>query len=122
MAACYLSAMVGWSKFIEFCIRVAIKFAQRIGTGDWSAIDAVVVSSKLDETFTGCLLVIIQYKYRNADKRFEGTFKQPFIYDNYADAYLRRYPGGSEFPVIVSPKHPSYSIPVEGKIDFIKVR
>jgi hypothetical protein len=24
--------------------------------------------------------------------------------------------------VIVSPKHPSYSIPVEGKIDFIKVR
>ncbi len=113
---------VGWSKFIEFFVRVAIKFAQRIGTSDWPAFDAIVVSSKLDECFTGCLLVVIHYKYRNADKRFEGTYKQPFIYRNYAEAYLRRYPGGSEFPVIISPKHPSYSIPVEGKIDFIKVQ
>jgi hypothetical protein len=113
--------MVGWSKFIEFFIRVAIKFAQRIGTSDWPAIEAIVISSKLDRTFTGCLLVIIHYRYRNADKRFEGTFKQPFIYDNYAGAYLRRYPGGSEFPVIVSPKRPSYSIPAEGKLTFTRV-
>jgi hypothetical protein len=113
---------VGWSKFIEFFIRVSIKFVQRIGTSDWPVIDATVVSSKLDEAFTGCLLVIIHYKFRNADERFEGTYKQPFIYRNYAEAYLRRYPGGSKFPIITSPKHPSHSIPVEGKIDFIKVR
>jgi hypothetical protein len=34
---------------------------------------------------------------------------------------LRRYPGGSEFPVIVSPHRPSWSIPVEGTIEFMKV-
>ena len=101
-------------------IRVAAKFARRIGTSDWPTIDAIVVSSKLDEAFSGCILVIIHYKYRSADKRFDGTYKQPFIFRNYAEAYLRRYPGGSEFPVVVSPKHPSYSIPVEGKIDFTR--
>lgn len=112
---------VGWSKYIEFFFRVVIKFTRRIGTSDWPVSDAIVVSSKLDETFTGCILVIIHYKYRKAEKRFEETYKQPFIFRNYAEAYLRRYPDGSEFPVIVSPKYPSYSIPVEGKIDFIKM-
>jgi hypothetical protein len=46
---------------------------------------------------------------------------QPFLFDNYAGAYLRRYPGGTEFPGIVSPKHPDYSIPIEGKITFTRV-
>ena len=112
----------GLSAYIEFVLRVAIKFARRIGTSDWPVIDAIVVSSKLDEAFSGCILVTIHYKYRNADQRFEGSYKQPFIFRNYAEAYLRRYPGGSELPIIGSPKQPSYSIPVEGKIEFIKVR
>jgi hypothetical protein len=111
----------GLIRFIEFFVRVAIKFARRIGTGDWPTIDAIVISSKLDQAFSGCDLVIIHYKYRSADKRFERTYKQPFMFRNYAEAYLHRYPGGSGFPVSVSPKHPSYSIPVEGKIDFIRV-
>jgi hypothetical protein len=112
----------GLIRFIEFFFRVAIKFARRIGTSDWPVFNAIVISSKLDQAFSGCDLVIIHYKYRNADKRFEGTYKQPFMFHNYAEAYLRRYPGGSEFPVIVSPKHPSYSIPVEGEIEFVKVQ
>jgi hypothetical protein len=112
---------LGWSKFIEYFLRVVTKFARRINTSSWPVFNATVVSSKRDECFTGCILIIIHYKYRNADRRFEGTYKQPFIFDNYADAYLRRYPGGSEFPVLVSPKEPSYSIPVEGKIVFTRV-
>jgi len=67
------------------------------------------------------MLVVIHYKYRNADRRFEGIYMQPFLFDNYAGAYLRRYPGGTEFPGIVSPKHPDYSIPIEGKITFTRV-
>ena len=113
--------MFGWSIYIEFFARVAIKFARRIGTSDWRVFNAIVVSSEQKASFTGCILVVIRYKYRNADERFEGSYKQPFIYRNYADAYLRRYPGGSEFPVIISPNHPSFSIPVEGKIDFVNV-
>jgi len=111
----------GLPRLIEFSFRIAIKFALRIGTSDWQSIDAIVISSKLEQSFWGCYLVVIRYKYRNADKRYEGIFKQPFVYDNYAKAYLGRYPGGSEFPVIINPKTPSNSIPVEGKIDFIKI-
>jgi hypothetical protein len=53
MAAWYLSDMVGWSRYIEFFLRVAMKFARRIWTGDWPVINATVVSSKRDECFTG---------------------------------------------------------------------
>lgn len=78
-------------------------------------------SSELDRGISGCYLVTIRCKYRNAESRLEGIYKQPFMNVNYAEAYLRRYPGGTKFPVIVSPHHPSWSIPAEGKIKFIKV-
>jgi hypothetical protein len=107
---------------IEFFLREATKFLRRIGTGDWPVYDAIVVSSKLDFGISGCDLVTIRYKYRNAESRLEGIYKQPFINENYAEAYLRRYPGGAEFPVIVSPHDPSRSIPAEGRIKFTKVR
>jgi hypothetical protein len=112
---------IGLDDYIEFFVRMTIKYARRIGTSDWPAYTATVVSSNLDSGFTTCLVVTIHYKYRDQDKRYEGTYKQPFINRNYAEAYLRRYPGGSEFPIIVSPKHPTYSLPVEGAIEFIKM-
>jgi len=113
--------MFGGETYIEFFVRAAMRFARRIGTGDWPVYKAIVVSSERQTSFIGCILVVIRYKYRNADKRFEGTFKQPFIYDNYADAYLRRYPGGSGLSVRIDPRHPSFSILEEGKIVFTRV-
>jgi hypothetical protein len=107
-------------RLIEFFLRLAFKFARRIGTGDWPVYKSIVIYSRLETSFTGCLVVTIRYKYRNADTRYDGTYKQPFVNVNYAEAYLRRHPGGSEFPVIVSPHLPSWSIPVEGKIEFVK--
>jgi hypothetical protein len=107
--------------YIEFFVRLAIKFARRIGTSGWSLLNAIVVSSVRESSFTGCILVVIHYKYRNADQRFDGTFKQPFVNDNFADAYLRRHPGGSAFPVLVSPHNSSCSIPEEGRIVFTRV-
>lgn len=113
--------MFGGDLYVEFFVRLAMKFAQRIGTDRWLALDAIVISSELKTSPTGCSLVVIHYKYRNAENRFEGTFKQPFVFHNYAEAYLRRYPGGSKFPVVVSPQKPSCSIPAEGKIVFTRV-
>jgi hypothetical protein len=48
--------------------------------------------------------------------------KEPFLFDNYADAYLRRFPGGAEFPVRVNPSDPSKSIPEDRKIVFTRVK
>jgi hypothetical protein len=99
---------------IEFIFRTIVNFIRRIGTSKWPVVTAIVSESERRKPGMGCVVIIIRYKYRNAEMRYEGTYKQPFIFRNYADAYLRRFPGGSEFPVLVSPKHPSYSIPVEG--------
>jgi len=110
----------GLGRLIEFFLRLAIKFARRIGTGDWPVYNSIVIYSRLETSFTGCLVVIIHYKYRNAGERYDSTYRQPFANRNYAEAYLRRHPGGSEFPVIVSPHQPSWSIPVEGRIEFVK--
>ncbi len=107
--------------YIEFFVRLVIKFARRLGTNHWRVLNAIVVSSEQKLSFTGCRLVVIHCRYRNANERFEGTFKQPFIFENYANAYLRRYPGGSEFPVLISPKNSSCAIPAEGKIAFERI-
>jgi hypothetical protein len=109
--------------YIEFFYRMIVNLIRRIGTSNWQVVTAIVSNSeKRPYPGLGCTVIVIHYKYRNAEMRYEGTYKQPFIFRNYADAYLRRFPGGSEFPVLVSPKHPSYSIPVEGEIVFTKVK
>jgi hypothetical protein len=54
--------------------------------------------------------------------RCEGTHKEPFFFGNYAEVYLRRFPGGAEFPVRVNPKDSSYSIPAVRKIVFSKIK
>ena len=108
--------------YIEFFVRLVIKFARRLGTNGWPAQNAVVISSELKTSWTGCLLVIIHYRYRNAGSRFEGKFIQPFIFDNYARAYLLRYPAGSEFPVLLSPSNSSRVIPAEGLLAFERIK
>jgi hypothetical protein len=107
---------------IEFFFRMSVNLLQRIGTSKWPVVTAIVSESERREPGMGCTVVVIRYRYRNMDTRCEGVHKEPFFFDNYANAYLRRFPAGSEFAVRVNPKDPSYSIPAEGEIDFITVK
>ena len=107
--------------YVEFLVRIIIKFVRRLGTRDWRSFSGTVISSELKRSWTGCLIVEIRCRYRNADKRFEGTFKQPFVNRNYANAFHQRYPGGSELAVLVSPNDPSRFICAEGIIEFTKL-
>lgn len=108
--------------FIEFFFRTIANLIRRIGTSSWPVVTAIVSESERRKPGMGCTFVVIHYKYRNAEMRCEGTHKEPFFYDNYAEAYLRRFPGGSEFPVRVHPKDCSRSIPANRKIVFTRVR
>jgi hypothetical protein len=108
---------------IEFFFRTSVNLLQRIGTSKWPVVTAIVSKSeKRPYPGLGCTVIVIHYKYRNAEMRYEGTHKEPFIFDNYAEAYLRRFPGGSEFPVRVDPEDPSESIPANRKIVFTRVK
>jgi hypothetical protein len=107
--------------FIEFFFRTIANLIRRIGTGDWPVVTAVVSHSEKREPGMGCTVIVIRYKYRNADLRGEGIHKEPFLFRNYAQAYLNRFPGGSEFTVRVDPKDRSRSIPADRETDFIRV-
>jgi hypothetical protein len=107
---------------IEFFFRTIVNLVRRIGTSKWPVVTAIVSNSeKRPYPGLGCTVIVIHYKYRNAEMRWEGTHKEPFIFANYAEAYLRRFPGGSEFPVRVDPIDPSCSIPANRKIVFTRV-
>jgi hypothetical protein len=99
--------------YLEFFFRTVALWVNRLTASDWPVKNAVVVESRLREPGMGCRVVVIRYQYRNADERCEGTHKQPFIFDNYADAYLRQFPGGAEFPVRINPKNRAESIQAE---------
>lgn len=108
-------------RFIEFFFRAIANLARRIGSDHWPICRAIVSKSELHKSFWGCIVVAVHYEYRNAGERFEGSHRQPFIFDNYAQAYLRRHPGGSEFPIRISPKHSSHSIPENWRTHFVRV-
>jgi len=107
--------------FVGFFFRTIVNLIRRFGTGNWPVVTTVVSHSERCEPGFGCTVIAIHYKFRNADMRYEGTHKEPFFFDNYADAYLRRFPGGSEFPIRVNPKDCSRSIPANRKIVFTRV-
>ena len=108
--------------YIEFFFRAIVNLIRRIGTSNWPVITATVSKSERREPGMGCNVIVIHYKFRNAGTRCEGTHKEPFIFDNYAEAYLHRFPGGSEFPVRVNPEDLSRSIPANRKIVFTRVK
>jgi len=108
--------------YIGFFFRTIGNLIRRIGTMGWPVFTATVSKSEKPDSGLGCTVIITHYKYRNAEMRYEGTHKEPFTFDNYADAYLLRFPGGSEFPIRVNPKDPSRSIPRDRKIVFTRVK
>lgn len=108
---------------IEFFFRTIANLIRRIGTGNWPVVTAIVSNSeKRPYPGLGCTVIVIHYKYRNAEMRCEGAHKEPFLFGNYAEAYLQRFPGGTGFSVRVDPKDPSHSVPADRKIDYIRVK
>lgn len=99
--------------FLEYIFRSAWIFIRRNFASGWPVLDATVIESNKRDSGLGCTVTVILYKYRNESIRFEGIHKEPFWFNNYAAAYLNRYPGGSVFPVRMNPRKPSESIQAE---------
>jgi hypothetical protein len=97
--------------YFEFFFRTIVNLMRRIGTSKWPVVTAIVSDSeKRPYPGLGCTVIVIHYRYRNANMRYEGTHKEPFLFGKYAQAYLRRFAGGSDFPIRVCPKDASCSI------------
>jgi hypothetical protein len=99
--------------FVAFIVRWTIIFWRDAASSSWPTVPGTVVRSHLEKPGIGCMYVAIQYKYKFNFERHGGALNKPYCYaTNYAEAYARHHPGGSELKVRVSPKNPARSFPI----------
>ena len=97
--------------FVAFIVRWAIIYLRKAISHKWPTVTGSVVSCNLEKPGYGCPYVVLHYKYKMNFERFQGVFKKPYIYDNYAEAYIRRLPGDRELKIHVDPYNSARSFP-----------
>jgi len=75
-------------------------------------VSGIIVRCHFEKCGFGGDYVVLQCKYKADWERFQGVIKKPYIYPNYADAFIRHHTTGSELSIHVDPKHPARSFPV----------
>ena len=101
--------------YAEYFVRSILNLWRDATGRAWRPVTATVVSSTAAENGMGCYVVEVQYRYKLLGERYTGTHKEPFVFRNYQDAYLRHFPGGSDYPIRVNPKDQSKSVAVRGE-------
>ena len=97
--------------FVAFFVRWAIFCWRKAISHKWPTVTGSVVICNLEKPGYGCPDVVLHYKYKINFERFQGVIKKPYIYDNYAEAYTRRFPGDSKLRIHVDPCIPARSFP-----------
>jgi hypothetical protein len=98
--------------FVAFIVRWIVIFWRKAGSHRWPTVTGNVVRCHLEKPGYGCAYVVLSYKFKMNFERYHGNIKKPYIYDNYAEAYTRRFPAGSELRIHVDPNDPTRSCPV----------
>jgi hypothetical protein len=98
--------------FIGFIFRWFVLFWRNVESGKWPAVAGTIVRCHFEKHGYGGDYVVLQYKYKADFERFQGAIKKPYIYPNYADAFVRKHPADSELKIRVAPKDPTRSFPV----------
>ena len=78
----------------------------------WPTVVGTIVRCHFKKNGYGGDYVVLEYKYRANSERFKGAIRKPFVYRNYADAFVRHHPAESDLRVHVDPKDPARSFPV----------
>jgi hypothetical protein len=98
--------------FIGFIFRWLVMVWRKVGSNKWPTVAGTIVRCRFEKRGYGGDYVVLQYKYKANFERFQGAIKKPYIYRNYADAFVRHHPPDSELRVRVDPKSPTRSFPV----------
>ena len=99
--------------YVEFILRWIVLWWRKAGSRGWQEVTGTIVSCQLERPGFGCARVVLRYKYKWDFERYQGVIKKPYIYDNYADAYMRHHPPDSELRIRVDPSRPARSVPVK---------
>ena len=98
--------------YIGFIVRWTIILWRKAGSQQWPTVAGRVVRCHYEGHGYGGSYVVLQYKYKADLERFHGVMKKPFLYPNYADAFVRHHPADGELRIHVDPKTPTRSFPV----------
>jgi hypothetical protein len=96
--------------WIEFLVRVIVRFFKARGAASWPIVEAKVTSAKLRRGYTSCDVADTAYNYRSDGKLYTGTDANPFLTTGSAKDYLEQHPVGSKLLVRVKPESPDFSI------------
>jgi hypothetical protein len=100
--------------YVAFIVRWVIIYWREARSHGWPTVTGIVVRCHLERPGFGCDYVVLHYKYKVKFERYQGLIKKPYIYDNYAEAYVRSFPADSELKIHVDPNVPTRSFPVIG--------
>jgi hypothetical protein len=98
--------------FVAFVVRWMIILWRNARSHGWATVSGSVVRCHLEKPGYGCDYVVLHYKYKMNFERYHGSIKKPYIYENYAEAYIRHHPSGSELRIRVDRNDPTRSVPV----------
>ena len=98
--------------FVGFILRWLVIAWRNVESLDWPTVSGTIVRCYFEKRGYGGDYVVLQYKYKSNWERFHGEIRKPFIYPNYADAFVRHHPVDSEIAVRVSPKESARSFPI----------
>jgi hypothetical protein len=87
--------------------RILWRWSLEFRCRDWSSIDGVISSVKVDGGMYP--FVEIKYGYGMLDARYKGSYRHEFWYSNSAKEFAGRFRGGDPIRTRYSPRNPSKS-------------
>ena len=100
--------------FIGFTLRWLVLLWRGVASGKWPTVAGTIIRCEFEKHGYGGDYVVLRYKYKVDFERFQGAIKKPYIYPNYADAFVRHHPADGELRVHVDPNDPTRSFPILG--------
>jgi hypothetical protein len=98
--------------YLGFLIRWIVILWRNAVSLKWPTVSGRIVRCHFERHGYGGNYVVLQYKYKRDGERFQGVMKKPYMYPNYADAFVRHHPADGELKVRVNPKDPAMSFPI----------
>jgi hypothetical protein len=101
--------------YIGFLVRWLVLVWRKTESSEWPTVAGTIVRCHFEECGYGGDYVVLSYKYKVDCERFHGEMRKPYMYANYAEAFVRHHPEESELRIHVDPKNPMRSFPVTGR-------
>lgn len=98
--------------YIGFIVRWIVILWRKADSSQWPTVVGTVVRCHFEKRGYGGNYVVLQYKYKVESERFQGLVNKPYIYPNYADAFVRHHPADMKLRIHVDSKTPARSFPV----------